>query len=198
MHNQRHNSAQLVIGHTLMMDTHKSQHVSDRHSCVFFLLFSSCHVQHVSLLWTFHRYESVQRVIFIPTQHIACDLVPEPGVEYTTSVLHKHRRAHVALVSLVLISILGSYFHFSHVCISVNVLLKESTLGAELRNIKGHVLAPGSNNRQPARKHLIDSPSFSDSKSTEASTSVSMDELCAVDSASSMPSTSRVAEVRLL
>lgn len=72
---------------------------------------------------------------------------------------------------------------------------EESTLGAELRNIKGHVLAPGSNNRQPARKHLIDSPSFSDSKSTEASTSVSMDELCAVDSASSMPSTSRVAEV---
>ncbi|KAG5517367.1 hypothetical protein RHGRI_037946 [Rhododendron griersonianum] len=71
---------------------------------------------------------------------------------------------------------------------------EESTLGAELRNIKGQVLAPGGNSRQPARKHLIDSPSFSDSKSTEASTSLSMDELCAVDSAS-MPSTSRVTEV---
>ncbi|KAF7120392.1 hypothetical protein RHSIM_Rhsim13G0209000 [Rhododendron simsii] len=71
---------------------------------------------------------------------------------------------------------------------------KESTLAAELRNIKGQVLAPGGNSRQPARKHLIDSPSFSDSKSTEASTSLSMDELCAVDSAS-MPSTSRVTEV---
>ncbi|CAL5434049.1 unnamed protein product [Camellia sinensis] len=71
---------------------------------------------------------------------------------------------------------------------------EESLLGAELRNIKGQVLTSGSSSRQPARKQFLDSASFSDSKSTEASTSISMDELCAVDSAS-MPSTSRATEV---
>ncbi|KAF5957495.1 hypothetical protein HYC85_004720 [Camellia sinensis] len=70
---------------------------------------------------------------------------------------------------------------------------EESLLGAKLRNIKGQVLTSGSNSRQPARKQFLDSASFSDSKSTEASTSISMDELCAVDSAS-VPSTSRATE----
>ncbi|GFZ20625.1 Rho GTPase activation protein (RhoGAP) with PH domain-containing protein [Actinidia rufa] len=70
---------------------------------------------------------------------------------------------------------------------------EESILGAELRNIKGQVLTSGSSSRQPARKHFGESASFSDSKSTEASTSISVDDLCAVDSAS-IPSTSRVAE----
>lgn len=41
----------------------------------------------------------------------------------------------------------------------------------------------------------MDSTSLTDSKSTEASTSMSMDELSAVDSAA-VPSTSRAAEVR--
>lgn len=51
---------------------HESWHVSDsdRHFCVLFLFFFSCHVRHMSLLWTFPGYKSVQRVIFIPTQHI--------------------------------------------------------------------------------------------------------------------------------
>ncbi|PSR86775.1 Rho GTPase-activating protein [Actinidia chinensis var. chinensis] len=70
---------------------------------------------------------------------------------------------------------------------------EESILGAELRNIKGQVLTSGSSSRQPARKHFGESASFSDSKSTEASTSISVDDLCAVDSGS-IPSTSRVAE----
>lgn len=54
----------------------------------------------------------------------------------------------------------------------------------------------GNTNRQPSRKHFLDSPSLSDSKSTEVSTSLSMDDLGAVDSAG-IPSTSRPAEVRL-
>uniref|UniRef100_A0A5B7AVZ7 Putative rho GTPase-activating protein 7 isoform X1 n=1 Tax=Davidia involucrata TaxID=16924 RepID=A0A5B7AVZ7_DAVIN len=71
---------------------------------------------------------------------------------------------------------------------------EESLLGADLRNIKGQVLTSCSSSRQPARKQFIESTSLSDSKSTEASTSISMDELCAVDSAS-VPSTSRAVEV---
>ncbi|GMP91454.1 hypothetical protein CsSME_00042151 [Camellia sinensis var. sinensis] len=71
---------------------------------------------------------------------------------------------------------------------------EESLLGAELRNIKGQVLTSGRSSRQPAQKQFIDSASFGDSKSIEASTSISMDELYAVDS-TSVPSTSRVAEV---
>ncbi|KAJ1432080.1 hypothetical protein SESBI_06710 [Sesbania bispinosa] len=71
--------------------------------------------------------------------------------------------------------------------------LGESLLGTDWRNIKGQVLASGNGSRQPSRKQFIDS-SPNDSKSTEASTSMSMDELCGVDSAS-LPSTSRAAEV---
>ncbi|KAK7813773.1 rho gtpase-activating protein 7 [Quercus suber] len=72
---------------------------------------------------------------------------------------------------------------------------EESLLGTDWRSIKGQALAPGSSIKQPSRKQFIDSTSLSDSKSTEASTSMSMDELCAVDSAS-VPSTSRAAEAR--
>ncbi|XP_061346282.1 rho GTPase-activating protein 7-like isoform X1 [Gastrolobium bilobum] len=71
---------------------------------------------------------------------------------------------------------------------------EESLLGTDWRNMKGQVLASGNGSRQPSRKPFIDSTSPSDSKSTEASTSISVDELCAVDSAS-VPSTSRAAEV---
>jgi len=71
---------------------------------------------------------------------------------------------------------------------------EEGLLGTDWRSIKGQALAPGSSIKQPSRKQFIDSTSLSDSKSTEASTSMSMDELCAVDSAS-VPSTSRAAEV---
>ncbi|KAI4308190.1 hypothetical protein L6164_031290 [Bauhinia variegata] len=60
---------------------------------------------------------------------------------------------------------------------------EENSLGTDWRNIKGQVLASGSGTRQLSRKQLIDS-SPSDSKSTEASTSMSMDEHGAVDSAS--------------
>ncbi|KAL2582854.1 hypothetical protein AAZV13_14G033500 [Glycine max] len=67
---------------------------------------------------------------------------------------------------------------------------EESLLGTDWRNIKGQVLASG---RQPSRKQFLES-SPSDSKSTEASTSMSVDDLGALDSAS-VPSTSRAAEV---
>ncbi|KAK7385899.1 hypothetical protein VNO78_31849 [Psophocarpus tetragonolobus] len=70
---------------------------------------------------------------------------------------------------------------------------EESLLGTDWRNIKGQVLASGNGSRQPSRKQFIES-SPSDSKSTEASTSISVDDLGAVDSAS-VPSTSRAAEV---
>ncbi|XP_075512182.1 LOW QUALITY PROTEIN: rho GTPase-activating protein 7-like [Primulina tabacum] len=66
-------------------------------------------------------------------------------------------------------------------------------LGIDLRNIKGQILTSGSSSRQPSRKQIMEATSLSDSKSTEASTSLSMDDLCAVDSAS-IPSTSRAAE----
>lgn len=62
------------------------------------------------------------------------------------------------------------------------------------RNLKGPVVTPSNNSRQPVRKHLMESASFSDSKSTEASTSMSMDEFGAVHSAY-VPSSSRAAEV---
>lgn len=70
---------------------------------------------------------------------------------------------------------------------------EESLMGTDWRNIKGQVLASGNGSRQPSRKQFIES-SPSDSKSTEASTSISVDDLGAVDSAS-VPSTSRAAEV---
>ncbi|GAV62123.1 PH domain-containing protein/RhoGAP domain-containing protein/Lzipper-MIP1 domain-containing protein [Cephalotus follicularis] len=69
---------------------------------------------------------------------------------------------------------------------------EEILVGSDWRNIKGQGLATGSSSRHPLRKQLMDSASLSDSKSTEASTSISFDEL-AVDS-SSVPSTSRAAE----
>nr|XP_027102572.1 rho GTPase-activating protein 7-like isoform X1 [Coffea arabica] len=70
----------------------------------------------------------------------------------------------------------------------------EELLGSDLRNIKGQVLTSGSSSRQPSRKQFIDSTSLSDSKSTEASTSLSVDEFGAVDSVA-IPSTSRAGEV---
>lgn len=71
--------------------------------------------------------------------------------------------------------------------------LQENLMGTDWRNIKGQVLASGNGSRQPSRKQFVES-SPSDSKSTEASTSMSVDDLGAVDSAS-VPSTSRAAEV---
>ncbi|KAJ9537155.1 hypothetical protein OSB04_029888 [Centaurea solstitialis] len=71
---------------------------------------------------------------------------------------------------------------------------EENSLGRELRNIKGQALTSGNSGRQPARKQLVDS---SDSKSTEASTSLSMDDFGAFDSASMLPSSSRPPEVSL-
>ncbi|WVY89383.1 hypothetical protein V8G54_034897 [Vigna mungo] len=70
---------------------------------------------------------------------------------------------------------------------------EENLMGTDWRNIKGQVLASGNGSRQPSRKQFVES-SPSDSKSTEASTSMSVDDLGAVDSAS-VPSTSRAAEV---
>ncbi|KAG5120778.1 hypothetical protein JHK84_039118 [Glycine max] len=70
---------------------------------------------------------------------------------------------------------------------------EESLLGTDWRNIKGQVMASGNGTRQPSRKQFLES-SPSDSKSTEASTSMSVDDLGALDSAS-VPSTSRAAEV---
>ncbi|XP_037497563.1 rho GTPase-activating protein 7 [Jatropha curcas] len=69
---------------------------------------------------------------------------------------------------------------------------EESLLGADWRNIKGTGLATGSSSRQPPRKQFMEPTSLIDSKSTEASTNMSMDELCGVDSA---PSTSRAVEM---
>jgi len=70
--------------------------------------------------------------------------------------------------------------------------VQENLVGTDWRNIKGQVLASGNGSRQPSRKQFIES-SPSDSKSTEASTSMSVDDL-GPDSAS-VPSTSRAAEV---
>ncbi|KAL4578600.1 hypothetical protein LXL04_014725 [Taraxacum kok-saghyz] len=65
---------------------------------------------------------------------------------------------------------------------------EETSLGAELRNMKGQALKNG---RQITRKQYLESTSLSDSKSTETST---MDDFGAVDSSSAMPSTSRPPE----
>nr|XP_043632138.1 rho GTPase-activating protein 7-like [Erigeron canadensis] len=70
----------------------------------------------------------------------------------------------------------------------------EISLGAELRNIKGQTLMNGNTTgRTLGRKQFLDTTTLSDSKSTEASTSLSNDDFGAVDSAS-VPSTSRPAE----
>ncbi|XP_054798173.1 rho GTPase-activating protein 7-like isoform X2 [Prosopis cineraria] len=71
---------------------------------------------------------------------------------------------------------------------------EENLFGAELRAVKGQALASSNGCKQPSWKQPVDSTSPCDSKSTEASTSMSVDELCAVDS-TSLPSTSRAAEV---
>ncbi|XWS52606.1 hypothetical protein CRYUN_Cryun11dG0085500 [Craigia yunnanensis] len=68
---------------------------------------------------------------------------------------------------------------------------EENLLGPDWRNVKGQGLAVCNSSRQPTRKQFMDSTSLNDSKSTEASANMSMDELCVVDSAS----TSRAAEV---
>ncbi|PIN06504.1 hypothetical protein CDL12_20937 [Handroanthus impetiginosus] len=67
-------------------------------------------------------------------------------------------------------------------------------LGADPRNIKGQLLTSGSSSKHPSRKQLFESTSLNDSKVSEASTSLSIDNLYAVDSAS-LPSTSRVTEM---
>ncbi|KAM1206285.1 hypothetical protein FF1_006951 [Malus domestica] len=71
---------------------------------------------------------------------------------------------------------------------------EESLLAEDWRTIKGQILASGSSVRQPSRKQFMDPASISESKSTDASKSLSVDELSAVDSVS-MPSTSRAPEV---
>ncbi|KAK4482796.1 hypothetical protein RD792_009966 [Penstemon davidsonii] len=79
------------------------------------------------------------------------------------------------------------------VCNSERKQRTEELFGAEPRNIRGQLLTSGNSNRQIPRKQFMESTSLS-SKSTESSTSLYMDDLCAVDSAS-LPSTSRAAEV---
>ncbi|KAJ6964772.1 rho GTPase-activating protein 7-like isoform X1 [Populus alba x Populus x berolinensis] len=69
---------------------------------------------------------------------------------------------------------------------------EEGLLGTDRRLLKGPGLATGSSSRQHPRNQFMESASISDSKSTEASTNMSMDELCGIDSA---PSTSRAVEV---
>ncbi|KAI7736315.1 hypothetical protein M8C21_020672 [Ambrosia artemisiifolia] len=66
---------------------------------------------------------------------------------------------------------------------------EETSLGGELRNIKGHTLMNGS-----TRAQSLDARRLTDSKSTKTSTSLFMDEFGVVDSAS-MPSTLRATEV---
>ena len=66
-------------------------------------------------------------------------------------------------------------------------------MGSDWRNMKGQVLGSANSSKPTPRKLFVDSLSPSDSKSTEVSTSMSVDEL-AVDSAS-LPSTSKAGEV---
>ncbi|KAF8398243.1 hypothetical protein HHK36_017170 [Tetracentron sinense] len=86
---------------------------------------------------------------------------------------------------------------FSHLNSSIkchfNGLLQECSSGADWGNIKGQVLPYSSSSKQLSWKQCADSTSLGDSKSTEASTSLSVDELSGVDSAT-MPSISRPAE----
>ncbi|KAM1000342.1 hypothetical protein ACFX2A_007102 [Malus domestica] len=74
---------------------------------------------------------------------------------------------------------------------------EESLLGEDWRTIKGQILASGSSVRQPSRKQFMDPASISESKSTDASKSLSVDELSAVDSVS-LPSTSRAPEASVV
>ncbi|GMI81623.1 hypothetical protein like AT5G19390 [Hibiscus trionum] len=68
---------------------------------------------------------------------------------------------------------------------------EESLLGSDLRSVKGQELAVGNSSRPPTRKQLMEPSSLSDSKSTELSANMSMDEV----NSTSIPSTSRAAEV---
>lgn len=71
---------------------------------------------------------------------------------------------------------------------------QESSSTVDWKNMKMQILSSANNRQQPARKPCIDSMSLSDTKSAEASTSISLDELSAVSSA--IPNnTSRVTEV---
>lgn len=58
----------------------------------------------------------------------------------------------------------------------------QELLGSDLRNIKGQVMTSTTGTRQPSRKQLRET-SLSDSKSSETSTSLSVGECGAVDSA---------------
>ncbi|XP_009790689.1 rho GTPase-activating protein 7-like isoform X2 [Nicotiana sylvestris] len=69
----------------------------------------------------------------------------------------------------------------------------EELLGSDLRNIKGQVMILTPGTRQPSRKQLRET-SLSDSKSSEASTSLSVGECGVVDSAP-LHSTSKATEV---
>lgn len=72
---------------------------------------------------------------------------------------------------------------------------EESSSTVDWKNMKMQILSSANNRQQPARKPCIDSMSLSDTKSAEASTSISLDELSAVSSA--IPNnTSRVTEQR--
>ncbi|KAL3379545.1 hypothetical protein AABB24_000312 [Solanum stoloniferum] len=70
----------------------------------------------------------------------------------------------------------------------------EELLGSDLRNMKGQVLTSTSGVRQPARKQLRDT-SLSDSKSTEASTGLSVGECDAVDSSPLHPTSKATEQV---
>lgn len=85
-----------------------------------------------------------------------------------------------------------AYYNHERKQRSEQIIQPEGLLG-DWRNIKGQALASASSSRLPSGKQFMDSSPLSDSKSTEASTSISVDELGAVDSAS-LPSTSRIAE----
>ncbi|XP_076922727.1 rho GTPase-activating protein 7-like [Bidens hawaiensis] len=71
---------------------------------------------------------------------------------------------------------------------------EETSLGAELRNIKGQTLMNGNKSRQPTRVQFLDPTRLSDSKTTKTSTSFSIDEFGAFDYAS-LASTSGPTEV---
>lgn len=94
------------------------------------------------------------------------------------------------------------FYHFKYWC-SVLILstlnmhfkncLQETLLGPDWRNVKGQELAVGNSSKQPTRKQFMESTSLSDSKSTELSVNMSMDEV----TSASIPSTSRAAEVTM-
>lgn len=94
--------------------------------------------------------------------------------------------------------LVSHYIHRQFVAYKLAYLFKtpekmQEPLGADMRNFKGQVLTSGASSRQPVRKLFLDT-TLSDSKSTEASTSLSLDELGNIDSPCG-PSTSRAIEV---